>query len=97
MGGPKWWDGPLELVRWLAPYGLFDVIDPTAFAPQYFDHLDRAGPHAPAERFGAIGTWHGGRPLVFYCFEAVTRPGVWAIARSSVRGLRRLMGVEVPR
>jgi hypothetical protein len=69
---PKW-PLPYELrhhIRRLAPWGLMK-LDGDQFTAAYRARLDRLDVAALIERFDAISSEEGGRPLVLLCYEDV--------------------------
>jgi hypothetical protein len=95
VGAPKFWSGPaLEHIRRVSPYGLFDLEDDEEFARRYLARLDAQGSTALESRFRQVSDRHGGRPLVFLCFEDIRV--TWCHRQLLAAWIERHMGLHVP-
>ena len=69
VGSPRWWEGDLEHIRRISPYGVFGEAEGAEYERRYIERLDQIDLESLAQRFAEISARHDSRPLVLLCFE----------------------------
>lgn len=96
VGNPKYWRGPvMNQIRRLTPFGLLGEISKEVYESRYIARLEKAGVPALRERFRQLSAAHGGKPLVFLCYEDLSKSGKWCHRSMFARWWTEQTGVEV--